>query len=221
MRHLLLTVAFVSSLLLFFACEGGDKPAVENETPVQATSLQLIILGGPGAGKGTQAEKITENFQLCHISTGAILRAEVAKGTELGNMVKGVMESGGLVADSIVLHLVEQRLQEADCQSGFILDGFPRTIPQATGLETILQRRGDESIRVLYLEVSDDEMTRRLLGRGRADDTEETIQNRIATFHEQTDPLVEYYQEKGVLIRVNGEQSIEEVAAAVDAVLRK
>ncbi|MCB0314875.1 MAG: nucleoside monophosphate kinase, partial [Calditrichaeota bacterium] len=121
----------------------------------------------------------------------------------------------------IVLHLVEQRLQEADCQSGFILDGFPRTIPQATGLETILQRRGDESIRVLYLAVSDDEMTRRLLGRGRADDTEETIQNRIATFHEQTDPLVEYYQEKGVLIRVNGEQSIEEVAAAVDAVLRK
>ena len=221
MRHLLLTVAFVSSLLLLFACEGGDKPAVENETPVQATSLQLIILGGPGAGKGTQAEKITENFQLCHISTGAILRAEVAKGTELGNMVKGVMESGGLVADSIVLHLVEQRLQEADCQSGFILDGFPRTIPQATGLETILQRRGDESIRVLYLAVSDDEMTRRLLGRGRADDTEETIQNRIATFHEQTDPLVEYYQEKGVLIRVNGEQSIEEVAAAVDAVLRK
>lgn len=221
MRLFLLIVGIVSSLLLLLACEGGDKPAVEQETPAQAATLQLIILGGPGAGKGTQAEKITENFQLCHISTGAILRAEVAKGTELGNMVKGVMESGGLVADSIVLTLVEQRLQEADCQRGFILDGFPRTIPQATGLEAILQRRGDETIRVLYLEVSDEEMTRRLLGRGRADDTEETIQNRIATFHEQTDPLVEYYRDKGVLIRINGEQSIEEVAAAVDAVLRK
>ncbi len=222
MRHFLVfsLMAFFFTAILLLGCSSSEKSEnSESSGSADAASMQLIILGGPGAGKGTQARAIVDTFKIGHISTGKILRQEVADSTELGMLVAGIMARGELVADSIILTLVENRLKAPDCKDGFILDGFPRTIPQATGLEGILERRGDTSIRVLYLEVSDEEMTRRLMSRGRADDTEETIKNRIGIFHQQTDPLVEYYDKKGTLIRINGEQSIEAVAADIEAVL--
>lgn len=222
MRHLvtLSLMAFFTAAILLMGCSSSENSEnSENGSSADVATMQLIILGGPGAGKGTQARAIVDTFKIGHISTGQILRQEVADSTELGMLVAGIMARGELVADSIILTLVENRLKAPDCKDGFILDGFPRTIPQATGLEGILERRGDTSIRVLYLEVSDEEMTRRLMSRGRADDTEETIKNRIGIFHQQTDPLVEYYDKKGTLIRINGEQSIEAVAADIEAVL--
>ncbi len=210
------------ALLVFvlYSCGGGDTSQQQEDTAqIKSETLQLILIGGPGAGKGTQAKQIKEAFNIAHISTGQILRDEVAKGSELGNMVKGIMERGELVEDKIILNLIENRLKEPDCESGFILDGFPRTLEQAEELEPILERRGDTSLKVLLLAVSDEELTKRLLSRGRADDTEETIKNRIQKFHNETADAIEYYQKKGNLIRINGEQGIEAVAAEIAGVL--
>ncbi|NIV15476.1 MAG: adenylate kinase [Aliifodinibius sp.] len=186
-----------------------------------AEPVQLIILGGPGAGKGTQSDKINETYAIPHISTGDILREEVAKETKIGKQVEDVMERGELVADSIVLNLVEQRLRQPDTKSGFILDGFPRTIPQAKGLENILDKQGREDVKVILLEVSDEEMMNRLLDRGREDDTRKVIQNRIETYHQQTEQVIDYYQKRGNLIRINGEQSIEGVSKDIQSALSK
>lgn len=182
--------------------------------------LQLILIGGPGAGKGTQADKLKEKYGIAHISTGEMLREEVARGSELGMQVKAVMERGDLVADSTILKLIEERLKQPDCQKGFILDGFPRTLEQAQGLEPILRRRGSPNVKVLLLEVSDGEMMKRLLARKRADDTEETIKNRIQKYHSETTEAIGYYEQKGVLIRIDGEQPIEEVFAEIEEALK-
>lgn len=222
MRSQLLLMSFMFFLILAGMSGCRNKEEEKNEgNNMLPSSLQLIILGGPGAGKGTQAQKITENYSIAHISTGTILREEVKKETPLGMRVKEVMERGELVADSIILDLVAERLKQPDTGRGFILDGFPRTIPQAEGLTEILERRGNTGLKVLLLEVSDEEMMNRLLQRGRADDTEETIKNRIEIYHEQTDPLIDYYQKKGTLVRINGEQSIEAVAGDIQEALKK
>lgn len=181
--------------------------------------LQLILIGGPGAGKGTQADKIKEKYAIPHISTGQMLRDEVAKDSELGMQVKAVMERGDLVADSTILRLIEERLKQPDCKAGFILDGFPRTLAQAQGLEPILQKRGDSTVKVLLLEVSDQEMMNRLLARKRADDTEDTIKHRIEKYHSETAEAIDYYAQNGNLIRINGEQSIDEVFGEIVEVL--
>jgi len=131
------------------------------------------------------------------------------------------MQRGGLVSDDIILRMIDNRLQESDARKGFILDGFPRTLAQAKGLESILRRHGDVRLKVLLLEVSDVEMMKRMMGRGRADDTRETIQNRIQKFHSETSDVIHYYAQKRDLIRVNGEQSIEGVSAAVEKALKK
>jgi adenylate kinase len=183
------------------------------------SSMRLAIMGGPGAGKGTQARRIHEVYGLPHISTGDILRAEVADGTELGNQVKGIMAAGGLVSDEIVLDLIEKRLARGDCDVGFILDGFPRTIPQARGLDSILRKQGKGPVKVINLFVLDAVLVERLLGRKRADDTEETINNRIKVYHEQTKPLIEYYRKRDVLIEVDGNPSIDEVFVSIRAAL--
>ena len=177
----------------------------------QWTVLQLILIGGPGAGKGTQSERLKNALGIAHISTGDILRAEVNQQTPIGKKVVEVMQRGGLVDDDIVLSLVEKRLQQPDTQKGFILDGFPRTLNQAIGLEKILQKRGTPDVKVIYLNTSDDEMTRRMMSRGRKDDTAETIQHRIDKFHSETRDAIKFYREKNAVIEVDGNQSIDAV----------
>lgn len=207
-------------LMCIFMSVGGCSVCNKNQKstgPLQGSNnvMQLILIGGPGAGKGTQAQKIQHTLGIPHISTGEMLRDEVARGSELGNEVKETMKRGGLVSDATMLKLVENRLNNPDCKRGFILDGFPRTLNQAKGLQAILERRGNTSLKVLLLNISDHEMTKRLLSRKRADDTEQTIENRIQKFHRETADTIAYYQERGNLVRINGEQNIHEVAAAI------
>jgi len=185
-----------------FSCSGESR---------DATTRQFVMLGPPGAGKGTQARQMRDEYGIPHISTGAILRAEADRGTELGVEVKEIMERGELVADEIMLQLVEARLQEPDCAGGFILDGFPRTIEQAEALGGILAKLGKGPVTVVSLAVPDGVLMERLLARKRADDTEDTIRNRIRIYHEKTAPLLEYYKGVGTVIQIDGDQSIEDV----------
>lgn len=212
---MLRTMAVALAVVLAVGC--GPKGAADNQS--SGRPMQLVILGPPGAGKGTQAKRIHEEYGIPHISTGDILRAEVARGSELGKQVEGTMKRGDLVSDDIVLGLVENRLAESDCAAGFILDGFPRTIPQATGLDAILVRQNKGSIKVLNLAVPADVLTRRLLSRKRADDTKETITNRIQVYHQDTVPLIDFYTRRGALVTVDGTGSIEKVFAEIQTVL--
>ena len=184
-------------------------------------AIRVVLIGPPGAGKGTQAQKIEAKYNIPHISTGDILRSEVARDTELGRQVKDIMARGELVADDIVLGLVETRLAEPDCDAGFILDGFPRTIPQAEGLQRILESQGKTGLRVIDIAVPDEALRDRLLARKRADDTAETITNRIRVYHEETAPLLSFYEERDMLTQVDGSQSIEAVFDEIDAALTK
>lgn len=200
-----------------FTCLTTSCTSEKTDKENKGAPMQLVIVGPPGAGKGTQAKKINERYGIPHISTGDILRAEVARETELGRQVKGIMERGELVDDAIVLDLIEARLAEPDCQNGFILDGFPRTIPQAEGLEKILSKQAKGEVVVIDIAVPDEALMARLLARQRADDTEETIKNRIRVYHEQTAPLISYYGERDALVKIDGDQSIEDVSAEIDA----
>jgi adenylate kinase len=215
MRKSIYILLLYLAVPILFSC--GDDGSIESEesTPVEESiiqePLQLIMLGPPGAGKGTQARMIGEKYSIPHISTGAILRAEVERKTLLGQEIEEVMKRGDLVADSLIFFLVEARLSEADCDNGFILDGFPRTIPQAEELDIMLQKRGKKALHVIYLMVTEEISLERLLARRRVDDTKEIFQQRIKVYHEQTAPLIDYYFEKGAIIRINGVQSIDDV----------
>lgn len=207
-------------MVLAGACQSSDSSGAADANKASANShLQLVIMGPPGAGKGTQAKKIAESFGIPHISTGAVLRSEIEKDTPLGRQVKAVVERGDLVADEIVLELVETRLLEPDCKDGFILDGFPRTLAQSGGLDDILSRRGTPGLTAINLAVPDEALLDRLLDRGRSDDTRETIENRIRVYHEQTAPLIDYYADKGVLVEINGDQAIDAVFEDIKKIL--
>jgi len=182
--------------------------------------LRIILLGPPGAGKGTQAEKLSKKFDIPHISTGDIFREQKEKQTELGKLIAKYIDKGLLVPDDIVIQIIRERLAKADCRKGFILDGFPRTIRQAEALDKILSEIGDAIDIVIFIDVSEEELTRRLLARGRGDDKLCKIKKRFREYKEKTTKLIDYYREKGLLETINGNGSIEEVFNSILNVLK-
>jgi adenylate kinase len=177
--------------------------------------FNLILFGPPGAGKGTQAIKIAEKFGWKHISTGDILRAEVSQGTQLGLKVKSVMEAGHLVSDALLIEIMESVFVNNNKVSGFVLDGFPRTLNQAEELDKMLMKHDQQVSLVLALEVDEDELVKRLLNRaveqGRKDDTEEVVKNRLVQYHNHTKPLIDYYRDKGLYKEVYGMGTIDDI----------
>ena len=179
--------------------------------------MRLIFLGAPGAGKGTQAARVAASLGVPHISTGDIFRRNMADGTPLGLRVREIVEGGGLVPDEITTQLVVDRLAQPDARSGFILDGFPRTLGQARALDEALD---DEGLRaVVTLEVPAEELVRRMLSRGRADDSEESIRRRLRVYGEETEPLIGFYRERGLLAEASGTGGVEEITARILAEL--
>ena len=204
-----------------------------------ARKINLILLGAPGAGKGTQAELIAEKYSIPAISTGVIIREEIASGSELGQTVKSYTNRGELVPDSVVIDIIKARLAKDDCKNGFILDGFPRTVPQAAALDEM----GVEITDVISIEVSDEDIMTRMSGRRvckacgatfhtkfkpspngenckcgapltiRADDDPEVVKSRLVIYHEQTEPLKDFYREKGLLKIVYGQEKLEDTTA--------
>lgn len=212
--------------------------------------MKIIMLGAPGAGKGTQAKKIAAKYGIPHISTGDIFRANIKNGTELGKKAKEYMDKGALVPDELTVNLVIDRFKNPDCANGYVLDGFPRTIPQAEALDKALSALGETIDYAINVEVPDGNIVNRMSGRRacvgcgatyhivynapkvenvcdscgeklilRDDDKPETVQNRLAVYHEQTQPLIDYYSAKGVLKEVDGTVDMEDVFGAIVKIL--
>ncbi len=212
--------------------------------------MKIIMLGAPGAGKGTQAKMIADKYSIPHISTGDIFRANIKNNTELGKKAKTYMDQGLLVPDELVVDLIMDRFKEADCANGYVLDGFPRTIPQAEALDNALNAVGEKVDYAINVEVPDANIVTRMSGRRacvgcgatyhivynpartenicdrcgkelilRDDDKPETVQKRLAVYHEQTQPLISYYEKKGVLKEVDGTVDMKDVFGAIVAIL--
>ncbi|KQW71310.1 adenylate kinase [Phenylobacterium sp. Root77] len=186
--------------------------------------MNLILFGPPAAGKGTQAKRLVDSRKMVQLSTGDMLRAAIASGSELGKRVEGVMQRGELVTDEIVIALIEERLPEADAAGGAIFDGFPRTLAQAGALDEMLAKRGSRIDLVLRLKVDDEQLLKRVAGRfaesGRPDDNPESFKVRLSAYNDQTAPLLPYYQDQGKLVELDGMGSIEDVAAGIDQALK-
>ena len=179
--------------------------------------MRVILLGPPGSGKGTQGEVLSKQLGVPQISTGDMLRSAIAAGSDLGRKVQGLMKLGILVDDETMLEVVTERLSQPDTARGFLLDGYPRTLPQAHSLDRIL---GDGGIdRILLVEVPEEELIRRMLARGRADDTLEVVADRQRIYREETEPLVAYYGERGLVRQISGFRSIEDVTRQMIAAL--
>ncbi|MEM9059621.1 MAG: adenylate kinase [Pseudomonadota bacterium] len=187
--------------------------------------MNIILLGPPGAGKGTQAQILVERDGMVQLSTGDMLRAAVKAGTEIGKKAKAVMDAGDLVSDEIVIGIVSDRLDEPDTKSGVIFDGFPRTTAQAVALDKLLSEKGMELDAVVEMQVRDELLVDRIKTRAaetggtRADDNEETLKERLAVYHSETAPLIEYYRGTGKLKTVDGMAGIEDVTTSIAAAL--
>ncbi len=177
--------------------------------------MKVILLGPPGAGKGSQAQFLSESLRIPAISTGEMLRGAVAEGSDLGRKVGGIMARGHLVDDGTMADVVEERLRKEDAREGFLLDGYPRTLPQAETLAGILDRSRSALDAVLLVEVPEEELVRRALLRQRDDDKEEVVRARLQVYREQTTPLIGYYRERGLLRAIDGNRPIEEVTASL------
>ena len=180
---------------------------------------RFIFLGPPGAGKGTQAKILADYSHIPHISTGDILRAALKEKTPLGVKAQGYMDKGELVPDDLVQDMVKERLSQDDTKSGWILDGFPRTVKQATFLSSLLQELNQSQVKVINLDAPDDVVVARLLERGRKDDAEDVIRRRLEVYRSDTAPLIDYYQQQKLLVVVNGDQSPEGVTTALKAAI--
>ena len=178
---------------------------------------RLLFLGPPGAGKGTQASLFCKKNSLLHLSTGDLLRAEVAAGTHLGQEAEEIMNKGELVSDSLVLSIVEQRLTTNE--KGWLLDGFPRNVQQAESLQVLLEKLQQPIERVVLIEVNDEVLIQRLCSRGRPDDTEAVIRHRLDVYREKTSPLIQHYNKQGLVQSVKGEGDVETVAGRIEKVL--
>jgi adenylate kinase len=215
------------------------------------SELNLILLGPPGAGKGTQAQRLIEDFRLAYVATGEMLRDAVRQGTELGKEAAKYMHNGDLVPDDVIIGLAVERIKQPDCADGFILDGFPRTVDQARALDEELERMGRKLTAALFIDVPDEEVVRRISGRRqcvkneqhvyhvefdppkhdevcdqdgarliqRDDDRPETVKHRLSVYHEQTEPVIDYYEERGILRRFDGSRSPTEVHDHIRATL--
>lgn len=212
--------------------------------------MKIVMLGAPGAGKGTQAKMIAAKYEVPHISTGDIFRANIKNGTELGRKAKEYMDQGLLVPDELTVDLVIDRLSQEDCKKGYILDGFPRTIPQAEALDAALAKRGEKMDYAIDVDVPDENIVNRMSGRRactgcgatyhivhnpsgkgdvcevcgevlvlRDDDKPETVQKRLTVYHDQTQPLIDYYTTQGILKAVDGTQDMNDVFAAITKIL--
>ncbi len=183
--------------------------------------MRIVFLGPPGSGKGTQSQKLQAYLKVPHISTGDMLRRAILERSELGGISEEYMKRGHLVPDPLILDLVEARLAEPDCQQGFLLDGFPRTLGQAQALDGFLAARGTPLAGVLELKVDRDELLRRLMSRRREDDKPEIIRQRLDGYLEQTAPLSDFYQRRGLLYPIDGSLSADEVFARIQAKLKQ
>lgn len=209
--------------------------------------MNIVLFGAPGAGKGTQAKELIEKYNIPQISTGDILRKAISEGTPLGLEAKKLMDQGILVSDEIVNGLVEERLSQADCSKGFIMDGFPRTVVQAESLDRILEKLGKKIEKVVALNVSDNEILERITGRRvskvtgkiyhikynppvdekmedleqRADDTKEVVEKRLEVYRNQTAPVLDYYKNQGKVYEINGEQQLDKITKDIIEVLEK
>ena len=208
--------------------------------------MKIIMLGAPGAGKGTQAKKIAEKYQIPHISTGDIFRSNIKEGTELGMKAKAYMDQGGLVPDELTIGMLMDRIQKDDCKNGYVLDGFPRTIPQAESLTNALNERNQKIDYAVNVDVPDENIVNRMSGRRaclscgatyhivykpskvegvcdrcggelviRKDDRPETVRDRLVTYHQQTEPLVDFYRKRGKLVDIPDQGSIEATNAYI------
>jgi adenylate kinase len=213
--------------------------------------MYILVMGPPGAGKGTQAAKLVEKYHIPHISTGDMFRAAVSEGTPLGIKAKGFMDAGQLVPDDVTIGIVKERLAKPDCKTGFLLDGFPRTIEQAGALDKTLAELSLKLDYVVNIAVPNEELVRRATGRQicrncgatyhvlfnpstagnmcdkchgelfqRADDQEETVKKRLEVYLKQTQPLIHYYQQQGIYSEIDGQQTMDQVFAAIEACLR-
>lgn len=186
--------------------------------------MRLVLLGPPGSGKGTQATRLKEELRIPHISTGDLLRAEVAAGTELGKQAKAVMDAGNLVSDDILLGMLESRLAQADVAGGFILDGYPRNVAQANALGELLGRLEQPLDAIVQLDVPTELLVERIAGRakeqGRADDNPESVRKRLQVYDDSTAPVIDFYAEKGTLARVDGVGELDDVLARILAAIK-
>ncbi len=189
--------------------------------------MNLVLFGPPGAGKGTQADRLAAAHGWPKLSTGDMLRAAVAAGTEIGRKAKNIMDQGELVSDEIVVGIISDRIDEPDCQGGFILDGFPRNVPQAKALDAMLKEEGLKLDRVIEIRVEDRILVDRIKQRiseskeVRADDTVETLKKRLEVYHAQTAPLLPYYEAQGKLRKIDGMQDIDNVATQIEGMIEE
>ena len=195
------------------------RSRVARRTAVAQVPLNLVFFGPPGAGKGTQADRFAERHQIPKISTGDILRKAIQDGTRVGLLVRDTLERGALVSDDLIISIVAERLDQPDTQKGFVLDGFPRTLPQAAALEALLSERG--GVHVIALVVHADEVIRRLAGRGRHDDEAYVIKQRLAVYEQETAPVLEFYRRRHVVSVLDGNRPLEEVTDSIDQAVRK